>query len=148
MSSKLPLDLAAIFMFVGALFHIVCLFGGADWLLFTGAPPEFAESYRAGNLEPLIWTVAIALMLTIWGFYAMSGAGRIRRLPLLKTAFGIIAALMTARGLIGLALLIFSDWPWDTAMGKFHAAASIMIFGVGLFYIYGLVHRWKADRAI
>ena len=143
MTSRLPLDLAAIFMFVGALFHVACLFGGADWLLFAGAPKEFAESYRAGAVAPIVWTLAIALMLTIWGFYARSGAGRMRRLPLLKTGLGIIGTLMTLRGAVGIVLLFVTKWPWHTAMGVFHAIASIMIFGVGLFYFAGLYRLWK-----
>ncbi len=145
MMRRLPLDLAAIFMFVGALFHIACLFGGADWLIFAGAPTEFAESYRQGNIEPVIWTLAIALMLAIWGLYALSGNGRIRRLPLLKTALGLIAFLMLARGLIGLYMLVATDWPWHSAMGKFHAAASVMIFGVGMFYTIGLVQNFRRN---
>jgi len=143
MTKRLPLDLAAIFMFVGALFHVACLFGGADWLLFAGAPVEFSESYRNGAIEPIFWTLAIALMLVIWGLYAMSGAGRMRKLPLLKTGLAAIGALMTLRGLIGLVLLVVTDWPWHTAMGQFHAVASVMIFGVGLFYLYGLWQKLK-----
>jgi len=143
MIKQLPLNLAAIFMFVGALFHVACLFGGADWLLFAGAPAEFAESYRAGAIASIIWTLGIALMLAVWGVYALSGVGRIRRLPMLKTALGIIGVLMSLRGLIGLALLFLPDWPWHTAKGIFHAVASIMIFGVGLFYILGLYQVWK-----
>jgi len=144
MTTRLPLDLAAIFMFVGAVFHVACLFGGADWLLFAGAPVEFSESYRNGAIAPIFWTLAIALMLVIWGLYAMSGNERVRGLPLLKTALALIGLLMTLRGLVGIALLFLADWPWDTAMGQFHACASIMIFGVGLFYFMGLYRVWKA----
>jgi len=146
MMRRLPLDLAAIFMFVGALFHVVCLIGGADWLIFAGAPVEFTESYRAGAIEPIFWTLGIAFMLLIWGVYALSGADRIRRLPLLKTGLVVIGGLMTIRGLLGVALLFFTKWPWHSAMGVFHAVASVMILSVGLFYIMGLYQLRKLQH--
>ena len=145
MMKHLPLDLGAIFMFVGALFHIACLIGGADWLIFAGAPLELAESYRQGNFEPVIWTVAIALLLMVWGLYALSGNERIKRLPLLKTALAVIGLLMLLRGLVGIVLLFVTDWPWGTAMGQFHAVISVMIFGVGLFYAVGLLQVMRRN---
>ncbi len=146
MTRKLPLDLGAVFMFVGALFHVACLFGGADWLAFAGAPAELVESYRQGEISPIIWTLLIALLLAIWGFYAVSGNQRIRRLPLLKTALALIALLMIVRGAIGMALLVIMDWPWGTTMGQFHAVISVMIFGVGLFYAYGVFQVRMRDK--
>ncbi|MEP1229698.1 MAG: hypothetical protein ABJG88_03385 [Litorimonas sp.] len=144
MSHRFPLDLAAIFMFTGALFHIACLFGGADWLLFAGAPVEFSESYRRGDIMPIVWTLFIAFVLCVWGFYALAGARRIRKLPLMKTALLGIAALMLIRGAVGIVMLFAVNWPWHTSMGQFHAAASVMIFGVGLFYAYGFYANLKA----
>lgn len=144
MTSRLPLDLAAVFMFVGAAFHVACLIGGADWLLFAGAPVELAESYRNGAVAPIFWTLAIAALLLVWGLYAMSGNGRLRRLPLLKTALLLIGTLMLLRGLVGIVLLVITNWPWETAQGQFHAVISIMIFGVGLFYFAGLYRVSKS----
>ncbi|RKQ71702.1 hypothetical protein DES40_1030 [Litorimonas taeanensis] len=146
MTKSLPLDLAAIFMFVGAVFHIACLFGGADWLLFAGAPAAFAEAYRQGAVSPIYWTVGIAVMLVVWGLYALSAAQRIRPLPVLKIGVALIGTLMFLRGIIGLGALVLTDWPWDTAKGQFHAIASFMIFGVGLFYYAGLIALVRAKK--
>jgi putative oxidoreductase len=71
--------------FLAALLHIGCIFGGPDWYLFFGAGERMAALSAEGSSYPTFVTLGIASVLIGWGLYALSGAGVIFKLPLLKT---------------------------------------------------------------
>jgi hypothetical protein len=43
-------------------------------------------------------TIGITLLFVMFGFYALSGAGRFRRLPLLKSALLLLGLMLSLRG--------------------------------------------------
>ena len=69
---------------IGALLHIAIIIGGPQWYRFFGAGEEIASMAEQGSWYPAVLTFGIAVVLFIWAFYAFSGAGLIRRFPLLK----------------------------------------------------------------
>jgi hypothetical protein len=84
--------------FIAAL-HLVIIFVGAPGYRYFGAP-GLAVLAERGSLTPAVVTSGIVLVFTIWGFYALSGAGVVRPLPLLRTALSVIAAVYMLRGLL------------------------------------------------
>ena len=84
---------------IAALLHISIIFGGPDWYRFFGAGEEMAIMAENGSWYPPLVTSGIALVLFIWALYAFSGAGIIRKLPLLRTGLVIISGIYLLRGL-------------------------------------------------
>ena len=58
---------AAMFCVVAALAHIGCVLFGADWYRFFGAGEQMAQMAEQGLWYPTIVTLAIVLILFIWG---------------------------------------------------------------------------------
>lgn len=88
-----------------ALFHVGCaVVGGPAYRLFGAGP--MVQLAEAGSLLAPSITLAIAALLAGFAAYAFSGAGVIRRLPLLKLGLVVSATIYTLRGLFLLPLLV------------------------------------------
>lgn len=120
-----------------ALLHIACIFGGGDYYRFFGAGEEIARADEAGSWTPAIMTSGIALILGIWATYAFSGAGLIRRLPLIRTALVIISAIYMLRGMFIFPIMI------EPAMrSPFNIWSSLIVLGYGITYAIGTRVAW------
>lgn len=145
MDGKTYLKIAATLSFVAALAHIAIIIGGADWYRFFGAGEAMAQLAESGSLQPAITTFLIALVLFIWGLYALSGAELIRRLPLLKPALTLISAIYCVRGVAGLILPFISSHPAIIANSvTFWLISSIICCVYGAFYFLGIRARWRS----
>jgi hypothetical protein len=128
--------------FGAALLHIACIIGGGEWYRFFGAGEEMAKAAEAGFWYPAITTAAIALILFIWGAYGFSGAGRIGRMPLLRTALVAIAAIYLLRGLLIIPMLISPQ-----LRSPFNIWSSLIVLGFGLVYAVGTWRAWPGLSA-
>ena len=120
-----------------ALLHVVCIFGGGDFYRFFGAGEEMARADEAGHWMPAIMTAGIAIILAIWAAYAFSGAGLLRRLPLMRTALVIISGIYLLRGLFIIPIMI------EPAMrSPFNVWSSLIVLGYGMVYAIGTRLAW------
>ena len=120
-----------------ALLHVVCIFGGGDFYRFFGAGEEMARADEAGRWMPAIMTSGIAIILAIWAAYAFSGAGLLRRLPLMRTALVIISGIYLLRGLFIIPIMI------EPAMrSPFNIWSSLIVLGYGMVYAIGTRLAW------
>ncbi len=114
---------------VAAALHIGCIFGGPDWYRFFGAGEGMARAAERGSPLPAIVTAAIAAILAVWAAYAFSGAGLIRRLPLLRTALVLISAIYLLRAFAVVPALLLDLEPrtpfllWSSAIVLVYGAA-------------------------
>ena len=99
MIGKRLLILAACANFGIALLHALIPFMGVNGYIYFGTS-EFALLESQGSPVPEIATWFLALVFAGFGFYCLSGAGTIRRLPLLNIALWFIGGIYTLRGLI------------------------------------------------
>jgi hypothetical protein len=127
---------------LAAILHLGVILGGPPWYRFFGAGEEMARAAERGAITPSLITLAIASLLTIWSLYAFSGAGLVRRLPLLRTALVLISAIYLLRGLALLPLLILRPELVDT----FAVVSSLIVLAYGLTYAIGTWTRWTALR--
>ena len=135
------LILAGCLSALAALLHVAVIFGGPDWYRFFGAGEEMAGMGERGMIQPTLVTVGISAILAIWAAYAFSGAGLIRRLPLLRTGLVVITLIYLARGLLVLPALVMGA-PLD-AFGWW---SSLIVLGYGLAYLIGTWRAWPALR--
>jgi hypothetical protein len=96
---RFPLVAGAIGSFFIAVLHLVIIFLGAPGYRYFGAP-DLAVLAKRGSLTPVLVTSGIVLVFTVWGFFALSGAGLVRPFPFLRTSLSLIAAAYTLRGLL------------------------------------------------
>ena len=96
-----------ILSFTAALLHLGCIIFGASWYRIMGAGENMAKMAQQGLLEPTLITLFIASVLTVWGLFALSGAGVISRFPLLRTALSSITAVYLLRGTGGFYFILY-----------------------------------------
>lgn len=125
---------------LAALLHVAIIFGGASWYRFFGAGERMARAAQAGHLRPTLITLGIASVLTLWSFYALSGAGLVAPLPLLRSGLCLITAIYLLRGLAILPLLTVAR----THSTPFLIWSSLVCLGFGLVHLLGLAQRWNS----
>lgn len=140
MLKKTSLKIAAIGCFIIAITHVGIAFFGGEWYVFFGAGQEMADMDASGSWYPFTLTMIIALVFSIWGCYALSAIGEIRRLPLQKTALGIISAILLLRGLSGFILPFVSSHPFILQNSiAFWMITSMISTGLGVLFLKGLI---------
>ena len=95
------LILGAVLSLMAAILHggAICM-GPSGYRLF-GAGERFVRAAEKGKIHPPLITLGIALVLICWSAYALSGAGVLRPLPLLRPTLVGITVIYLVRGLIG-----------------------------------------------
>lgn len=129
-----------------SLLHVGIILGGPEWYRFFGAGEEMARLAARGSLYPAILTAGIAAVLGVWAAYALSGAGVIRRLPLLLPALVLIAAVFLGRGAFGIPLVLVTDDPYTAqlrARMTFMAVTSAVSTAIGVCYAVGAARVWR-----
>lgn len=124
---------------VAALLHLGCIFFGPSWYRFFGAGERMAQLSAAGHIAPVLITAGIAAVLAIWSLYALSGAGVIPRLPLLRTALILITGIYLFRGLVGFVLAAAAPGERSVA---FWCWSSVICLGIGVLHLIGTRRAW------
>lgn len=124
--------------FAAAALHLACIAGGPAWYRALGAGERMAAMAAAGHWYPPTSALVIAVVLAAWGAYAWSGAGVLRRLPLLRTALVAIAGVYLLRGLAFPMLMPY--FPGNSTTFWFVTAA--ICIGIGGLYALGLRQAW------
>jgi hypothetical protein len=125
---------------LAALLHLAVIAGGPDWYRFVGAGEQMARMAERGELTPHLITVGIALILAVWAAYAFAGAGLMRRLPLMRTALIVIAAVYLLRGLVLIPALLQLPGMSDA----FTLWTSLIVLVYGIAYAIGTRRAWPA----
>jgi hypothetical protein len=133
-----------------SLLHVGIILGGPDWYRFFGAGERMARLAARGSIYPTVVTAGIAVVLGIWALYALSAAGVIRRLPFVRLALVLIAAIYLARGILGVPLVLISSDPYAhqlRAKMTFMVFSSVVCICLGLCYAFGAarLHRRHAS---
>lgn len=145
MNGTILLVTAAGCSFTASLLHVAIIFGGANWYRFFGAGENMAKLAENASIYPTIVTFIIASILSIWGLYALSGAGLMPKFPLLKTALVVITSIYLVRGVAGLTLPFIFNHPMFSQNSKtFWLVSSLICLLIGLTHLLGTVSSWRA----
>jgi putative oxidoreductase len=129
-----------------SLLHVAIIVGGPAWYRFFGAGERMARQAARGSSYPAVVTAGIAAVLAVWMLYALSGAGVIRRLPFLRLALVLIAAVYLGRGALGIPLVLLADDPYANELKDrmtFMVVSSAICVALGLCYATGAAQLWK-----
>lgn len=133
-----------------ALLHVAIILGGPEWYRFFGAGEQMARHAARGAPHPALIAAGIAIVLGVWMLYALSGGGVIRRLPLLRTALVLIAAVYLGRGVLGIPIVLLADDPYANELkGRmtFMVVSSAICLVLGACYAIGAAHAWRRTDA-
>lgn len=125
---------------IAALLHVGCIVFGAPWYRALGAGEQMAKLANEGHWYPTVITSLIVGVLCVWALYALSGAGVIRRLPLVKWVLSAVTLVYLARGLAFVPLQ--AHFP-DNSQTFWIVSSSICLV-YGIVHLIGLRARWSA----
>lgn len=110
-----------------------------DVAAYFQAPPALL----ADRWQLLLWGEAAALVLVVFGLYALSGARIIRRLPLLRLGLIGISTLFLLRGLFVVfsVLTVLGVLPGELLIQG--EIATLVFLAAGVAYAVGTVLNWK-----
>ena len=119
---------------VASVAHLLCIGGGAAWYRAMGAGERMTHAVERGDARPHLVTLAIAVALAGWAAYALSGAGVIRRLPLLRPVLVAVTAiyLLSAFALPAMLRLM----PDRTR--RFLIVSSLVVLAIGVLHLIGI----------
>ena len=120
-----------------SMLHVACIVGGPDWYRFFGAGEMMAQAAEQGEAFPALVTLGIAAVLALWAAYAFAGAGKIARLPLMRTALVAISAIYLLRGAMLVPALTV-----PAMGGMFNILSSLIVLVYGLCYAVGTWRAW------
>jgi hypothetical protein len=89
---------------------------------------------------PALVTSGIATVLAVWSAFALSGAGYILRLPLLRTGLVTITTIYLLRGALLIPAFLYVPYP----EGAFDYWSSAIVLVYGVVYALGLILAWPA----
>jgi hypothetical protein len=137
------LVLAAILSFAIALLHLAIIFLGPNAYVYFGAA-DLGAMEAQGSRIPDLLTLVLVAVFALFGLYALSGAGVIRRLPLLAAGLVAIGSIYTLRGLVVIPDLIrlVQGAGYPLRQTVFSAVS----LAIGLAYLIGTVRRWAFIR--
>jgi hypothetical protein len=125
---------------LAAVAHLACILGGPAWYRAMGAPEGYARAAGRGMWTPALVTIGIAAMLALWSAYALSGAGVIGRLPLLRLGLVAITAVYLLRGLILFAPSLLRR---PDLSASFILWSSVIVLAIGAVHAIGLWRGWN-----
>lgn len=125
---------------VAAALHVAVIAGGPEWYRFFGAGEDMAQAAERGSMMPAAVTLGITALLGVWAAYAFSGAGLLRRLPLLRTALVLISMIYLARGLLIVPVALFVPYP----EGAFDYWSSLTVLAYGFIHAVGTWRAWPS----
>ena len=113
--------------------------------------PEWSAYFGAGNAlvsNPTLLLVAglvVTVLFAIAGLYGLSGAGVIRRLPLLRTGLIVITLVYIYRGILFIPqfLVTIGALPSPEPIPLQYLLSSLVALIIGLLYLVGLIVGWK-----
>lgn len=135
------------FLFLGALgsataalLHLGCIAFGAPWYRFAGAGERLARLAEAGSGAPTRITSGLVLILSIWTYCALAGAGLVRQPPLLRYLLSGITLIYFARAFAVFVLMKMMPgrslqfWWWSSAI----------CMTLGMLHLAGTVQSWAS----
>lgn len=129
---------------IAALLHIGIILGGPDWYRFFGAGEGMAQLAERGDIKATLITLGIVGVLSLFALYAMSGAGFVSPLPLLKLGLIVISGVFLMRGVAGMILPFVPQHPAIPQNSvTFWIVSSVICLLIASSFIIGLLKGWK-----
>ncbi|MCC2604350.1 hypothetical protein [Planctobacterium marinum] len=124
-----------------AIAHMSCIYLGPQCFEAQYAPMEIVESARQGTLLAPLGTIFVSALFLAVTAYALSAAGFIRVLPLLKAAIITISSLCVIRGILPIQLKI--RHPELVDLSNLLIGLTWLLCGIFLYLGYRMMNHKK-----
>lgn len=141
MDKRVWLKVAAGLSFFMAICQTVISLSPAAAAYFEAPPPLLED-----RMQLFLIGEAAALILVIFGLYALSGAGSIRQLPLLRLGLIGISSLYLLRGLFIILTLLTILGILEGEILTQGVISHLVFLSAGIAYAVGTVLNWKEMR--
>ena len=141
MNKKLWLKIAAGLSFFMAICQTIISLSPAAAAYFQ-APPSLLEN----RLQLILIGEGAALILVIFGLYALSGAGSIRHLPLLRLGLTGISSLFLLRGLFLILTVLALLGVLKGEILVQGVVSDLVFLAAGIVFAVGTLLNWKEMR--
>jgi len=138
MRSNPALVIGGLLSAAAAILHLAVIIGGPDWYRFFGAGEAIARMAEDGHWYPVVITIGIAAVLSLWAAYAFAGSGLIPRLPLMRTALVVISTVYLLRGLVIVPAFVMNGGAFE----PFVLWSSLIVLVYGIAYAVGTWIAW------
>ncbi|MBB5204047.1 hypothetical protein HNQ51_001340 [Inhella inkyongensis] len=138
-SVRLAALIGAGIAFFGTLIHWVAPLLGPDWYAFLTSPAWVVASARAQTWEAPAGALGVGALMGMCGLFALSAAGLMQRLPLLRAGLAVSALVCTLRGLLLIPFLIRVP----ERLTAFDITASLVWLLAGLCFVWVALRRWR-----
>lgn len=138
MDKRLWLKIAAGLSFFMAICQTVISLSPAAATYF-GAPPPLLEN----RMQLFLVGEVAALIFAIFGLYALSGAGSIRYLPLLRLGLIGISSVYLLRGLFIVLTMLAILGILQGEISIQGVISHLVFLGAGIAYAVGTILNWK-----
>ena len=138
MNKKLWLKIAAGLSFFMAICQTIISLSPAAAAYFQ-APPSLLEN----RLQLILIGEEAALILVIFGLYALSGAGSIRHLPLLRLGLTGISSLFLLRGLFLILTVLALLGVLKGEILVQGVVSDLVFLAAGITYAVGTILNWR-----
>ena len=140
--AKRLLIVAAAGNFAVALLHFALAFAGEAANRYFGAPPGVLRLLRQEHPLFILLVMGMAALFGAAGLYNASGAGRLRRLPLLRSVLVATGLVYTLRGLeLPADIVVAMRRP---EFGRQFIVFSVFSLTVGLASLAGTFGQWRS----
>lgn len=121
--------------------HAIGLIWAWTFFAAVGIEDEMRELAAQGAALPYVLTLLTCAVFLVFGLYALSGAGDLRRLPFLRTGLVTVAAIYLCRATVYEGINAVRDG--DVTQIAF----AVIALSIGLCYAYGAIahHRATSD---
>lgn len=123
------------------LLHLIIPFIGPSAYTYFGAGEVMVSLAASNPIIPGAITALLGLVFIIFGVYAFSGAGLIKRLPILHIGLAVIGGIFMIRGLI-IPLDVFFFLTGKPSIR--YAGFSLVALLVGFLYLWPTTHAWSS----
>jgi hypothetical protein len=123
--------------------HVAILVMGPPWYRWFGAPSLAAQIESGSVLGPTLLTLAVAAVFVVWAGYGLSGAGVVRRFPLLRIGLYTIAVIYLLRGVqVVLEVPAAAQGKLPARFAVFSAYSAL----AGVVYLLGAIRSGRSGR--
>ncbi|MGI8595263.1 MAG: hypothetical protein ACR2ML_13035 [Solirubrobacteraceae bacterium] len=119
--------------------HVTGLIWAWSSFRSVGIEHEMRELATQGAALPYILTLITAAAFVVFGLYGLSGAGDLRRLPLLRAGVVCIAAVYLYRATLYEGISVVGDGDGT------QLAIAVIALLIGLCYAYGAVAQHRVN---
>ena len=142
MKGNIYLQIGGLFSLVFSVFQVCGAFFPSSIIIYFGGPVKLQAESPA--LFALL-CVFLGAFIAIIGLYALSGAGKFRRLPYLRTVLIVVTTVFILRGLFIIPILKLMSVHPESNVLRF-LVFSIIALGIGIIHLIGVIRLFKYGR--